>query len=309
MKKISVITPVYFNAESLLLHFASVKEQKEILFSKYGVSLELIYVNDGSGDNSLEVLRSIKETHQDWVTVISMSRNFGSLRAIRAGFFYATGDCVTYLSADLQDPASLISSMVKAWQNGYGYVICVRQSRKDPLLSMFFSRLFYFLARRMILSSYPKGGFDVFLLDKKYLQYVKTSGKNFNIILLSYWLGIKPYVIKYTRQKRVHGKSRWTFRKKIRLMIDSFVGFSTVPINIISVIALFVSTASFVYGMFIFFDALLGNIPVPGYATTICLMSFLFGLIILMLTIIAEYLVRIYDEVSNKPEYIIEEIF
>ncbi len=309
MKKISVITPVYFNSESLLLHIEAIKEQRDILLRDLNVELELIYVNDGSGDDSLKILRVIKEKYPAWVMVVSFTRNFGSLRAIKAGFSYASGDCVTCLSADLQDPACLLPKMVKLWLQGSNYVICERQGRNDPLISKFFSKLFYFLTRRMILSSYPKGGFDVFLLGKKYLHYITNSGRNFNIILLSYWLGIKPKKINYTRLERKHGKSRWTFRKKIRLMIDAFLGFSTVPIRAASLLGIITSVGSFFYGFYSFIVTLIKGVSVPGYASTICLMSFLLGLVIFMLGIIGEYLARIYDEVGNKPDYIVEDVF
>lgn len=309
MKKISVITPVYFNAGSLRAHVESVKQQREVLMKEFDVDVELIYVNDGSGDNSYEILRQIQSDHSDWVALVNLSRNFGSLQAIKAGFSRASGDCATYLSADLQDPASLLPRMVEKWLGGHDYVICVRKDRKDPLTSKLFAKFFYFLSQKMILNTYPAKGFDVFLLSKKYMHYIQRSGKNFNIILFSYWLGLKPAVIKYSRLKREHGKSRWSFRKKVKLVIDSFIGFSTAPLRMVSTAALFVSFSSFFYGLFVLVRALLGHVPVPGYATIVCLISFLLALIILMLCIIAEYIVRIYDQVTGKPEYVVEEEF
>jgi hypothetical protein len=165
------------------------------------------------------------------------------------------------------------------------------------------------LARRIIIASYPKGGFDVFLLDKQYLHYLTQSGKNLSVILLSYWLGIKPKIVYYKRLERHHGKSRWTFRKKLNLVLDSFLGFSTLPIRFFAGVGILVSVLSFIYGFYIFVAALMGGVSVPGYASIICVLSFLLGIAIFMLGMIAEYLARIYDEVSHKPEYVIEDVF
>jgi len=308
VKKISIITPVYYNAESLPLHVEAVRDQRDILKQRFNLDLELIYVNDGSKDNSLEVLKKIKSSYPEWVSVINLSRNFGSLRAIKAGFNHATGDCATYLSADLQDPASLIVEMAEKWLDGSNYVICIRENRKDPLSSVLFANLFYLLTRQMISSSYPKGGFDMFLLGSDHLDYIRKCGKNYNIMLFSHWLGLEPAKIYYTRRERMHGKSRWTFRKKFNLVIDSFLGFSTAPVKIASVLGIGTSILSFLYGLYTLVLAIMGGIPVPGYASIICLISFLLGLVVLILGIIAEYLARVYDEVTNKPEYIIENI-
>ena len=127
-------------------------------------------------------------------------------------------------------------------------------------------------------------------------------------MLFSFWLGIKPVVIKYVREKRKQGRSRWTMRKKINLFIDSFLGFSTVPIKLASLVGLVVSLMSFCYGLFVFFEALFFKLPLPGFATVVCLLSFLSGVVIFMLSLIGEYLSRIYDEVTNKPEYVIDEV-
>lgn len=308
MKKLSIVTAVYFNEGSLMSHADMICALRDRLRMELDVDVELIYVNDGSGDNSFSILKTIKQKYPDWITVIGLSKNFGAIHALRAGIDYITGDCFTTIAADLQDPPQLLFDLVSEWKTGSEFTICVRENRNDPYFSTLFSKIFNFLARKLIIQDYPKGGYDLFLLDKKYFHYLKNRGKNFYLQLYCYWLGVKPKIIYYTRKKREHGKSRWTFRKKMKLLIDSFVGFSAAPIHLVSLIGLGVSSISFLYGIYMLFNALVGHIIVPGFATIICILSFLLGLIIFMLGILGEYLARIYDEVNHKPEYVIQEV-
>jgi polyisoprenyl-phosphate glycosyltransferase len=199
--------------------------------------------------------------------------------------------------------------MVGKWLQGCDYVICVRKNRDDPLGSVIFSKIYYFITRRLISSSYPKGGFDLFLLGSNHLSYIKQAGKNFNLMLFSYWLGLSPEIIYYDRLKRQHGTSRWTFKKKLKLVVDSFIGFSTVPIKLVSSFGFCVSVVSFSYGVYTFVLSILDRVSISGYASIICLVSFMLGLIVFMLGILGEYLARIYDEVSNKPEYVVQRIY
>lgn len=308
MQTISIITPVYFNAPTLEEHINQVSQLRSILQQDHNMNIEMIYVNDGSEDDSLEKLKKIKQQYSDWVKVISLSRNFGVMNALSASLDYITGDCFCLLTADLQDPPMSILKLVTAWKQGHKFAICVRSKRSDPLLTTLFSKIFYFLLNRFIIKNYPKGGFDTHLLDASLLPAYKRRAKNFNLQIYTIWLGIKPKIFYEERQERQHGKSRWTFKKKFKLMIDSFIGFSTAPLKITAIIGLTISLLSFLYGAFVLINALLGHVSVPGYPTIVCLMSFLFGIVILILTIIAEYIVRIYDEVTDKPAYIIEEV-
>ena len=308
MKKLSIVTAVYYNEGSLRFHADTLAALRDRLRAELDVDVELIYVNDGSGDNSFSVLTEIKQKYPDWITVVSLSKNFGAIPALRAGVEYITGDCFTTIAADLQDPPELIYNLVSEWKAGSEFTICVRENRDDPFFSTLFSKAFNFLARKLIISNYPKGGYDLFLIDKKYFGYLKNRGKHFYLQLYCYWLGVKPKVIYYTRRKREHGKSRWTFRKKMKLMVDSFVGFSSAPIHFVSLLGIGTSTISFLYGIYMLFNAITGHIIVPGFATIICILSFLLGLIIFMLGIVGEYLARIYDEVNHKPEYVIEKV-
>ncbi len=307
MKTISVIVPVYFNEQSIPILFERLQNVGQEL-AKRGLGLQLIFVDDGSGDNSLAELLKIKKQDQA-VKVIKLTRNFGSIHAIKTGFQHVNGDCFMLLAADLQDPPELILEMAEAWVNGEKFVICERTDRDDPPLSKLFSAIFYKVVIFAVDKSYPKGGFDLALMDKCMLPYMQKSGKNVYTMLYAYWLGFKPFLIKYKREKRQHGESKWTFRKKLKVFIDILLGFSYAPIRIISSIGLLVSALSFTYGLIVVINALIGNTVVPGFATITALITFLLGLIIIMLGVIGEYLWRILDETQSRPESVIDEIY
>lgn len=188
-------------------------------------------------------------------------------------------------------------------------MLATRTTRHDPATTKLYASIYYWLVRLFVIKDYPRGGFDIILLDKALVPYIRDSSKNINTSLLSYWLGFKPLVLEYERPERVHGKSRWTFAKKLTYFIDSILGFSVVPIRIISLIGVIVSLVSFAYGTYILLFALIGVRDVPGFPTLVALISFLLGLIIVMLGIIGEYIWRIFDEVTKRPEVVIDEVY
>lgn len=305
MKTLSIVVPVYFNEGSLPDLFSKLLYIEQLL-NQQDVLLELIFVDDGSQDNSLSLLRQFVITRPG-SKVIKLSRNFGAISAVKTGLNYITGDCFLFLAADLQDPPELIPEMVNRWKNGSKYIICERTDRQDPLGSKIFSAVYYKLLRKFVIASYPKNGFDLALMDGQLLPYLKDSGKHINFPLFPYWLGFTPEKIPYVRVAREHGKSRWTFGKKWKLLIDSIFSFSFAPVRLISAIGLIVSLGSFAYGTVVVLSALFGKVEVPGFATLATLVSFLLGLIIVMLGVMSEYIWRIFDEVNRHPHAVIEE--
>ncbi|MDR9753893.1 glycosyltransferase family 2 protein [Pseudomonas sp. SZMC_28357] len=305
MKTLSIVVPVYFNEGSLpdlfnkLLYIEDLLKQQDML-------LELIFIDDGSQDNSLILLKQLAIARPG-TKVIKLSRNFGAISAVKTGLNYITGDCFLFLAADLQDPPELIPEMISRWKNGTKYIICERTDRQDPLGSKIFSAIYYKLLRKFVMASYPKNGFDLALMDAQLLPYLKDSGKHINFPLFPYWLGFTPEKIPYVRVAREHGKSRWTFGKKWKLLIDSIFSFSFAPVRLISAIGLIVSLGSFAYGTVVVLSALFGKVDVPGFATLATLVSFLLGLIIVMLGVMSEYIWRIFDEVNRHPHAVIEE--
>jgi len=306
-KKLSIIVPVYFNEGSLPPLFERLQAIERQL-RDIDMVLELIFVDDGSGDASLEALLRIKSARPA-TKVVKLSRNFGAVHASKCGFQFVTGHAFMILAADLQDPPELIMEMVAKWREGSKFVICERVSRDDPIIAKLYAALFYWLLHRLVMSDYPQGGYDMALMDRSLLPHLTHSSKNLYTPLLAYWLGYKPAVIHYHRAKREHGRSRWTFAKKFKAFLDVMLGFSVKPIRLISGFGAIVAALSFAYGLSVTINALYGNVPVPGFAALAALITFLLGLVIIMLGIIGEYLWRVFDEVNRRPEVVIDEIY
>jgi glycosyltransferase involved in cell wall biosynthesis len=307
MVMVSVVVPVYHNEGSLAALFQEFLKL-EIRLQDLSVQLQLIFVDDGSKDNSLQELMKIKAQRED-ITIVKLARNFGSVTASKTGLRFVKGDCFMWIAADLQDPPAIIEEMVKAWQQGSKYVIAIRKEREDPLLSRMFSALYYWLLRRLVLANYPEGGFDLALMDIQLLPFIRDSSKSINTPLLSYWLGFPPHVMEYSRRKRVHGRSQWTFVKRFNFLIDSLLGFSVLPLRLISLVGIIVSILSFVYGTAVVIHTLFVGREVEGFATLAALITFLLGLIIIMLGLIGEYLWRIFVQLNQRPEAIIDEVY
>jgi glycosyltransferase involved in cell wall biosynthesis len=303
---ISVIVPVYYNAGSLPA-LADALTAVETELGRRGLGLQLVFVDDGSKDESFAELMKIK-ARRSATTVVRLTRNFGSVAAIRTGLRYVTGDAFAFLAADLQDPPELIVTMADQWLAGRKFVIAERETRTDPLMSRAFSRIYYVMLRRLVLPGYPAGGFDLALMDRAMLQPLRDSAKSAFLPLLAYWLGFQPTVLRYERRPRLHGRSRWTLGKKFRAFLDVMLGFSVTPIRAISAVGVIVSLASFIYGAAVIVAALVGDIPVPGFPTLAALVTFLLGIIILMLGVIGEYLWRVFDETNRRPEAVVDEV-
>ncbi|OBZ13443.1 glycosyltransferase family 2 protein [Bacillus sp. FJAT-26390] len=305
-KRFSIVVPIYYNELNIPYTIPRLKKLQDLI-SEY--EMEFIFVDDGSKDKSLELLiAAAKEDSR--IKVLKLSKNFGSMSAIQAGLRYATGDCVGIISADLQDPPELFADMIRSWESGNKVILATRKGREESFSQRLFSNSYYFLMRRFALKDYPNGGFDFVLLDNQVVGELNLiNEKNTNIMSLIYWLGYSQESIAYVRQERVLGKSRWTLSKKIKLVIDSFVSFSYTPIRLMSSVGIFTALLSFLYGLFVVYNAVFGTIALQGWSTIIALITFLLGLIMVMLGIIGEYLWRILDESRKRPAYIIDEIY
>ena len=291
-KTLSIVIPVYYNEDSIEPLYQKLRKVERQL-KTIKINLQIIFVDDGSGDFSFKKLLKIKKQNRS-IKLIKLTRNFGAVQASKCGLNFVTGDCFMILAADLQDPPELIFQMARKWIAGSKFTICERISRDDPFFSKLYAKIFYWLIRNLVINNYPTGGYDMALMDKSLLTYVVSSSKNLYTPLLIYWLGYDPQVIYYHRAKRQHGKSRWTFAKKFNAFLDIILGFSVKPIRMISAFGAIVSLMSFIYGTSIVINASLNNIPVPGFATIVSLISFMLGLIVLMLGIIGEYLWRVF---------------
>lgn len=303
----SIVVPVYFNELNLE---DTVPQLLALGNSLPGYDLELVMVDDGSGDRSLEILRRFQAEHPANVKVVKLTRNFGSMAAIQAGLRVASGDCVGMISADLQDPPELFIEMVRHWASGTKAVFAVRADRDEPFLQRAFSNTFYAILRQFAIRHYPAGGFDFFLLDRQAVDQVNLIGeKNTNIMTLIFWMGYPHVTLPYVRRRRVKGKSRWTMAKKIKLFVDSLVGFSYVPIRLLSFAGLIVSALAFAYAGVVLWNRVVHGTPVQGWASIVVLLAFTAGIQMLMLGTLGEYVWRTLDESRRRPPYLIDEIY
>ena len=306
-KIITIIVPVYYNELNLPDTIPQLLALEEKL---NGYKLELIFVDDGSKDQSLGILLDYQKRFPNQIKLVKLTRNFGTMAALQAGLTVATGDCIGVIAADLQDPPELFLEMVRHWEQGVKAIFAVRSDREESLIQKAFSNLYYALIRRFAVPGYPAGGFDFFLVDRQVVEGVnKIKEKNSNLMTLVFWLGYQAVFIPYVRRKRVKGESRWTFGKKIKLFVDTFVSFSYFPIRLFSFLGIIYAVISFSYGAFIFFSWLSYGIEVQGWVPMMLVLTFTAGLQMTLLGILGEYLWRTLDEARGRPLFVIDTIY
>lgn len=306
MKKISIIIPTYYNELNIKKTYNELEEVVLKNLKKY--NYELIFVDDGSKDNTVKEIEKVMENHKN-IKLVTLSKNFGSHSAILAGLSVCTGDVASFISSDLQDPPSIILQMLEKWENGNQAVIAVRKDREESIIQKFFSNTYYKIMQKIAIDNMPNGGFDCFLIDRKVINVlVEMKEKNTSLMGLILWSGFKLDKIYYVRKKREDGKSGWTLKKKFKYFTDSIISFSFFPIKCISYIGFLFFFISMIALIVIFSQKLFGNISIPGYTTIALILLMSSGLILLTLGIIGEYLWRIFDSVRTRPTFIIDEI-
>lgn len=302
--KLSIIIPVYYNEDNLIPLYDDIKKK---VIDVINYDYEIVMVNDGSQDNSYQVMKQLAEKDGN-IKIVSLSRNFGSHAAILCGLSKCTGDCAVVKAADLQEPTELILEMVERWKKGYNVVLAVREGREEGRSQTLFANLYYWLVRNTALPSMPKGGFDVYLIDRKVIDVLAAlDEKNSALTGQILWSGFKTDKIYYKRVAREIGTSRWTLKKKIRLVADTLFSFSTLPIKAVSSIGILSFIGSLIWAAVVLAAKLMGQIDVSGWTTLFIFNLFSFGLVMLTLGILGEYLWRIFDASRNRPPYIIED--
>ena len=305
MKKISIIVPVYYNQDNLLPLYADLKEK---VLSKINIEYELIFVDDGSKDKSYEVMKNLAKLDEN-IKTIRLSRNFGEHSALLAGLSQCTGDCAVRKAADLQEPSEVILDMMNKYEEGNKVVLAVRADREEPITQKAFSNLYAFLMRKLALHNMPKGGFDTFLIDRQIIDLlVKMQEKNTSLMSQILWAGFETATVPYIRKKREIGKSRWTLSKKIKLVYDSLLSFSYFPIKMITSVGFLSFFISLILLVVIIGKKFAGIIDVEGYTSIIMIMLMGFGIIMLSIGVLGEYLWRTYDAARSRPPYIIEKV-
>lgn len=304
--KISFVVAVYHNEGALVLTHEKIRTvfAAELLQHEY----EIIFIDDGSKDNSLAEALTLREKDKQ-VKVLTFTRNFGQMAAMLAGFKEATGDAIINISADLQDPIELIPQMVDSWQKGAEIVICHRTDRSDSLAAKLFSRIAYGILR-MSWPEIPRGGFDFVLMDRKVMDAfnaIDVRHRFFQGDLL--WTGYRTSFIPYVRLKRTIGKSQYNFTKKLKNFLDAVLDSSYLPIRFISLIGCMTSLLGVLYSISIVISWLRGETPFNGWAPLMIVILFVGGMIMVMLGVIGEYVWRINEEVRKRPNYVIRDKF
>jgi len=308
MTKISIIVPCYQSGLNIPVTSAKLIET-ESLFSD-DVRFEYVLVDDGSTDNTFTELKKFYEQYPDKVKVIKLTRNFSSTNAVFAALRHATGDCNIIVSADLQDPPDeLFPKMYEHWKKGYKLVVARRSERQEPLLQKMISNATHFLFKLFALKNLPAGGFDMNLFDKEVreqLLSMKESNAYFPYLLI--WLGYEFVSVPYVRRKREIGTSAYTFSKKVKAFIDSFVAFTYAPIRMISIVGIILGVAAFLYGTAVIIGKLLGAVDVEGWSSIMVVLLFVSSFQMLALGILGEYIWRISDSARQRPNYVIDEV-
>ena len=305
MKKISVLIPCYNEEKTLPLLYPELVKLMEGLPD---YEWEIMFVNDGSADNTLHILQQLRQQDKR-VNYVDLSRNFGKEVAMLAGFDYVTGDCMVIVDADLQDPPALIPEMLKYWEEGYEDVYARRRTRgKESWLRKWLSIKFYKLLQRTSRFDVLQNVGDFRLLDRRCINALKRMRESERYTKGMFcWIGFNKKEVEFDRGDRVAGSSSWGYKQLFSLAIDGITSFTSAPLRISTFVGFVVSMLAFIYMIYVFIKALIWGDPVQGYPSMVILILFLGGIQLLSLGIIGEYIGRIYNETKNRPDYIVRE--
>lgn len=305
-RTLTVLVPCYNEQETLPILF---ERMSNLIDSKpKGLVLSLLFVDDGSKDDTRTLIRQYASTHS-YVRYIFLSRNFGKEKAMLAGIHHTDTDGLVIMDADLQDPPELIPEMAKYWFEGYEDVYARRRSRKgESWAKKFTSRMYYRILQKVSRISIQEDTGDFRLLDRRCVDALKRLNESErNSKALFSWIGFRKYEFLYDRDARAAGSSKWKLGRLIRLALDGITSFTTAPLKLATWVGLGVSLLAIVYALVILFRTLAMGVDLPGYASTMIAILLLGGLQLLSLGIIGEYLGRVFMQTKNRPNYLIEE--
>ncbi len=301
---ISVIIPVY-NSEAI---------QKELynrlstVLNSYKHEYEIIYVNDGSHDNSAQAIKEICLKDKK-MKLIDFSRNFGHQAAICAGLKKAKGNIVAIIDDDLQDPPEVLPKFLDKLQDGYEVVYGIRKKRKENIFKRAIFYTFYRLLKLVSNHEIPYDSGDFCVMDRKIVDVINRFPESNKFLRgIRSWAGFRQTGIEYERHSRYAGKSQYSLRKYLRFAFDAIFSFSYLPLRIMAIFGFCAAGLSFIYGCYIFINKMSGRIEeVPGFTTIFLAIIFIGGLILISMGIIGEYIARLYDEAKRRPHYIIKD--
>ena len=303
-KLVTILVPAYNEQEVLQMLYDRLKKLMDEN-SKY--DFEILFVNDGSKDNSLQIMQELRKKDKR-VCYLNLSRNFGKETGMIAGLDYSKGDAVIIIDADLQDPPELITEMLKYWEEGYDDVYAKRRSRKgETWLKKFTSTMYYKVLQAFTKIQIQKDTGDFRLLDRRCVEALKSmrESQRYTKGLFS-WIGYNKKEILYDRDPRAAGTTKWNYKKLVDLSIDGITSFTTSPLRWSAIIGIIVSVIGFIYMIYIIIKTIVSGVDVPGYASTMVVILFLGGIQLIFLGVIGEYLGRAFYETKGRPLYFIE---
>lgn len=304
MPKVSVVIPMYYEEE---VAEECYKRVKNVLTSLKDYEHEILFVNDGSKDKTLEILESIAEKDKQ-VKVISFSRNFGHQCAVTAGLQYVTGDAIVVIDADLQDPPELIPDMLTLWKQGNEVIYAKRKTREgESKFKLLTAKMFYRILNGLSDVEIPADTGDFRLVDRKVVDVINSMPEHNKFLRgLFSWIGFKQQPFEYERKERFAGKTKYPLKKMLKLASDGIISFSTKPLKIVGglgIITIFISILLLLYSVISYIFNL--NQLTPGWTSIMVAITLFSGVQLLSIWIISEYLARIYDESKKRPQYII----
>lgn len=305
MKKISIVIPMYYEEEVANECYTRIKK---VLSSISNYTYEIIFINDGSKDKTLQILEEISSNDKN-VKVISFSRNFGHQAAVTAGIKYVTGDVVLIIDADLQDPPELIPEMLKLWEQGNEVIYGKRKSREgESKFKLLTAKMFYKTLNALSDVEIPKDTGDFRLVDRKVIDVVNSMPEHNKFLRgLFSWVGFKQIPFEYERKERFAGKTKYPLKKMLKLASDGIISFSTKPLKLVGglgIVSIVLSLAILIYSLVSYIFSL--NNLTPGWTSIMVAITLFSGVQLLSIWIIAEYIARIYDETKNRPQYIVD---
>ncbi len=300
---LSILVPVFNEEDNIRILYEELTRHVGPLCRN-----EIIFINDGSSDGTLEEIKTLqKEYDNGTIHYLSLSRNFGHQSALKAGLDFCSGDIVVSMDGDLQHPPHLIPSMIEQWKNGYDVVITTRQDREESrLFKRFTSQNFYRLLSRISHLDLKPGTADFRLLDRKVVDILKQFEES-DIFFrgMVAWSGFKQFELPYLPEKRSSGETKYTLAKMLRLALSGLLGFSILPLRLVTLIGFLISLASFIYGFYAIFIRIFSQEAVSGWASVMTGVYFLGGIQLICIGICGEYIGRIFMQTKKRPHYIV----
>ena len=305
MKKVSIVIPAYNEEESLPYLYERITK---LIDTVENYEFEILFINDGSKDKTLELIKEYRNKDNRF-SYVNLSRNFGKETAMIAGLDYATGDAVVFMDADLQDPPEILPELIKYWEEGYDDVYARRKTREgETFFKKITSKLYYKILQKLTNIEIQKDTGDFRLLDRRCVNAIKKlrESQRCSKSIFS-WIGYKKKEVLFDREPRVAGKTKWNYKKLVDLAIDGITSFTTSPLRISTYVSIPTFITLVVYFIYVIAKSCIIHEPVQAFQAIILLNLFFFGIIILLIGIIGEYLGRIFNETKNRPLYFVDE--